>query len=78
MKVKFPEESSTEAEDISLRFRTMHPNGLLFMTSSDTTTDSMELYLDQGAIELSVNVGSGTQVSDTNTKYWKGDILYAT
>ncbi|XP_048259836.1 neurexin-1-like isoform X2 [Haliotis rufescens] len=61
VKVKFPEESSTEAEDISMRFRTMHPNGLLFMTTSDKTSDRMELYLEAGALELRVDVGSGTK-----------------
>ena len=62
MKIRMPEESSTEAEDISLRFRTMHPNGLLFMTSSEHSSDSMELYLEASAIKLAINVGSGTQV----------------
>ncbi|XP_050406301.1 neurexin-3 isoform X2 [Patella vulgata] len=61
VKVTMPEESLTEAEDISLRFRTMHPNGLLFMTSSDKTTDVMELYLDSGSIKLNVDVGSGAK-----------------
>ncbi|KAK7504775.1 hypothetical protein BaRGS_00003803, partial [Batillaria attramentaria] len=59
VKVTMPEESHTQAEDISLRFRTMHPNGLLFMTTSDESKDKMELYLEGGIIYLGADVGSG-------------------
>ena len=40
----------------------MHPNGLLFMTTSDQTSDRMELYLENGVIYLGVDVGSGKKV----------------
>ncbi|PVD32369.1 hypothetical protein C0Q70_07803 [Pomacea canaliculata] len=62
VKVTVPEESHTQAEDISLRFRTMHPNGLLFMTTSERAEDKMELYLKSGSIFLGVDVGSGHKV----------------
>ena len=40
----------------------MHPNGLLFMTTSDQTADRLELYLENGVIYLGVDVGSGRKV----------------
>lgn len=68
VKVTMPEESHTQAEDISLRFRTMHPNGLLFMTVSDESNDKMEVYLEGGIIHLGANVGSGEKV---NIELWR-------
>lgn len=62
VRVTMPEEALTQAEDISLRFRTLHPNGLLFMTQSDVTSDRMDLYLQSGVIYLGVDVGSGQKV----------------
>ncbi|XP_076443088.1 neurexin 1-like isoform X2 [Babylonia areolata] len=62
VKVTQPEESQTQAEEFSLRFRTMHPTGLLFMTTSDQTMDRMELYLENGVIYLTVDVGSGQKL----------------
>ncbi|CAG5125145.1 unnamed protein product, partial [Candidula unifasciata] len=61
MKVTMATESVTQAEDISLRFRTMHPNGLLFLTAGEKG-DGMELYLEGGVLYLSVDVGSGAKI----------------
>ncbi|XP_021341144.1 neurexin-1a-like isoform X3 [Mizuhopecten yessoensis] len=62
MKITLDKESHTEAEDISLRFRTQHPNGLLFMTSSYRSFDSMALYLENGLVKLEIRVGSGSKI----------------
>ncbi|KAL8601328.1 hypothetical protein ACOMHN_054622 [Nucella lapillus] len=62
VKVTQPEETHTQAEEISMRFRTMHPSGLLFTTASDQTMDRMELYLENGVIYLTINVGSGEKL----------------
>ena len=67
MAIPLPQESRTEAEDISLRFRTERPNGLLFATMSNTTLDRLELMLDDGEIRFDVNLGSGTKVSQRCT-----------
>lgn len=63
MKISMPGESKTEVEDISLRFNTVRPHGLLFLTASEETKDIMELLLESGAIKLKLNLGSGTRVS---------------
>ena len=63
MKISMPGESKTEVEDISLRFSTVRPHGLLFLTASEETKDIMELLLESGAIKLKLNLGSGTRVS---------------
>ena len=60
--VTLPEESSTEAEDISLRFRTVRSRGLLLITSSSISEDAIELYLERGACKLSVSLGRGSKV----------------
>lgn len=61
MKISMPGESKTEVEDISLRFNTVRPHGLLFLTASEETKDIMELLLESGAIKLKLNLGSGTR-----------------
>lgn len=62
MKITLDKESRTEAEDISLRFQTEHPNGLLFMTSSYSSFDSMVLYLESGLVKLDIKVGSVSKI----------------
>ena len=62
MTITMPEESRTEAEDISVRFRTDRPNGLIFATTSSKTTDRVELMLEGGKLRIDVNLGSGTKV----------------
>ncbi|XP_060602155.1 neurexin-1-like isoform X2 [Ruditapes philippinarum] len=59
--VTLPQESYTEAEDISLRFRTVRSSGLLLVTSSSTSEDAIELYLERGACKLSISLGRGTK-----------------
>ncbi|NP_001240692.1 neurexin [Aplysia californica] len=61
MKVTMSRESVTQAEDVSLRFRSLHPSGLLFLTTGGND-NRMQLFLQQGTLFLSVNVGSGSKV----------------
>ena len=63
MKILLPEESTTMVEDISLRFRTRRPDGLLFATTSSKSTDRLELMLQGGRVRFDVNLGSGSRVS---------------
>uniref|UniRef100_A0A2C9K886 Uncharacterized protein n=1 Tax=Biomphalaria glabrata TaxID=6526 RepID=A0A2C9K886_BIOGL len=60
LKVTLATESITQAEDISLRFRSMHPSGLLFFTTGKNE-DGMELYLDSGTLVLSIRVEGGVK-----------------
>ncbi|XP_052769324.1 neurexin-1-like isoform X2 [Mya arenaria] len=55
--VTLPEETSTEAEDISLRFRTIKARGLLLLTRGTMTDDSIELFLERGACKLTISLG---------------------
>lgn len=57
-----PDESRTEVEDISLRFRTRRENGLLFLTASDRSSDTMELYLEIGMVKLHMTIGTASVV----------------
>ncbi|KAH9495514.1 Neurexin-1, partial [Bulinus truncatus] len=61
LKVTLATESITQAEDISLRFRSMHPSGLLFLTTGKKEEEGMELYLDSGTLVLSIRVDGGTK-----------------
>ena len=63
MKILLPEESSTTVEDISLRFKSRRPNGLLFATMSSKSNDRLELMLEGARIRFDVNLGSGSRVS---------------
>ena len=65
VKITLPDESRTEGEEISLRFRTDRPNGLLFATSARGAVDRMELNLVGGKIRLEINLGSGRKVGQT-------------
>ncbi|XP_053395317.1 neurexin-1-like isoform X3 [Mercenaria mercenaria] len=56
--VTLPQESYTEAEDISLRFRTVRSSGLLLVTSSAISEDAIELYLERGACKLTITLGT--------------------
>jgi leucine-rich repeat transmembrane neuronal protein 1/2 len=65
MEIPLPEESVTEVEDITLRFRTERQDGLLFATLSNTSVDRLEVMLDAGQLRLDINLGFGTKVSTT-------------
>ena len=62
VRIELPEESRTEAEDITLRFQSPNPNGLLFATTSTNAADHMELMLDNGQLRLDIELGSGVKV----------------
>ena len=63
VKVTLPEESHTQAEEISLRFCTMHPTGLLFTTTSIISTDELRLYIQDGTVYLKANIGHTDKVN---------------
>ena len=60
--VTLPKESFTEAEDISLRFRTVRSHGILSLMASSKSTDTLEIYLEHGAVKLTISLGSGSKV----------------
>ncbi|KAH0567856.1 hypothetical protein KQX54_015162 [Cotesia glomerata] len=62
MTILMPEDSRTQAEEISLRFRTSQPNGLLFATSADSSSDCLQLYLDNGVAKMRIQIQSHEKV----------------
>lgn len=57
MKVLMPTIMHTEAEDVSLRFRSQRAYGLLMATTSRDSADTLRLELDGGRVKLTVNLG---------------------
>ncbi|XP_037833774.1 neurexin 3a isoform X2 [Kryptolebias marmoratus] len=56
MKVVMPNIMHTEAEDVSLRFRSQRAYGLLMATTSKDSADTLRLELDGGRVKLTVNL----------------------
>ncbi|XP_028250663.1 neurexin 3a isoform X3 [Parambassis ranga] len=61
MKVVMPTIMHTEAEDVSLRFRSQRAYGLLMATTSKDSADTLRLELDGGRVKLTVNLGKGPE-----------------
>lgn len=57
MKVVMPTIMHTEAEDVSLRFRSQRAYGLLMATTSRDSADTLRLELDGSRVKLTVNLG---------------------
>lgn len=57
MKVVMPTIMHTEAEDVSLRFRSQRAYGLLMATTSRDSADTLRLELDESRVKLTVNLG---------------------
>ncbi|XP_039993074.1 neurexin 3a [Xiphias gladius] len=56
MKVVMPTIMHTEAEDVSMRFRSQRAYGLLMATTSRDSADTLRLELDGGRVKLTVNL----------------------
>lgn len=65
MKVQLPVVMHTEAEDVSLRFRSQRAYGLLITTTSRDSADTLRLELESGRVRLTVNLGNASDVSLT-------------
>ncbi|XP_005938746.1 neurexin 3a isoform X3 [Haplochromis burtoni] len=61
MKVVMPTIMHTEAEDVSLRFRSQRAYGLLMATTSRDSADTLRLELDGSRVKLTVNLGKGPE-----------------
>lgn len=57
MKIVMPVVMHTEAEDVSLRFKSQRAYGLLVATTSRDSADTLRLELDGGKVKLTVNLG---------------------
>ncbi|XP_037054131.1 neurexin-1 isoform X21 [Peromyscus leucopus] len=56
MKIQLPVVMHTEAEDVSLRFRSQRAYGILMATTSRDSADTLRLELDAGRVKLTVNL----------------------
>uniref|UniRef100_A0A671SZ86 Neurexin-1a n=1 Tax=Sinocyclocheilus anshuiensis TaxID=1608454 RepID=A0A671SZ86_9TELE len=56
MKIQLPVVMHTEAEDVSLRFRSQRAYGVLMATTSRNSADTLRLELDGGRVRLTVNL----------------------
>ncbi|MBN3320243.1 NRX1A protein, partial [Atractosteus spatula] len=56
MKIQLPVVMHTEAEDVSLRFRSQRAYGILMATTSRDSADTLRLELDAGRVRLTVNL----------------------
>ncbi|KAM5318825.1 neurexin-1 isoform 19-T19 [Glossophaga mutica] len=61
MKIQLPMVMHTEAEDVSLRFRSQRAYGILMATTSRDSADTLRLELDAGRVKLTVNLGKGPE-----------------
>ncbi|XP_072016599.1 neurexin-1-like [Amphiura filiformis] len=59
MKIILPDITRSKAEDIRLRFKTRHPNGVLVATTSDGVIDLLMIELTNGRLRVSANYGQG-------------------
>ncbi|XP_076046488.1 neurexin 1 isoform X2 [Oratosquilla oratoria] len=62
LRMSMGEESRTQAEDISLRFKTSRPSGLLLATTTAMSSDKLELALHSGRVRLTVKLGDRDKV----------------
>ncbi|XP_037388546.1 neurexin-1a-like isoform X8 [Pygocentrus nattereri] len=56
MKIQLPVAMHTEAEDVTLRFRSQRAYGVLMATTSRDTADTLRLELDTGRVRLTINL----------------------
>lgn len=52
----------TEAEDVSLRFRSQRAYGILIATTSRDSADTLRLELESGRVRLTVNLGNTSEM----------------
>ncbi|KAL7855532.1 hypothetical protein AOLI_G00191360 [Acnodon oligacanthus] len=56
MKIQLPVAMHTEAEDVTLRFRSQRAYGVLMATTSRDSADTLRLELDTGRVRLTINL----------------------
>ncbi|XP_063235605.1 neurexin 1 isoform X2 [Bacillus rossius redtenbacheri] len=62
MLVSMAEETRTQTEDVTLRFQTTRPMGLLLATSTEQSADRLELAVAGGRVRLAIRVGEKEKV----------------
>jgi hypothetical protein len=62
MLITMPDEFRTQTEDVTLRFRTTRPLGLLLTTNTEQSADRLELALMGGRVRLLARLGDREKV----------------
>ncbi|XP_022254288.1 neurexin-1-like, partial [Limulus polyphemus] len=62
IRIRIPEVSQTQAEDIKLRFRSSRPSGLLLTTTLKKSTNHLVVTLESGKIKITFNLGDEKKV----------------
>lgn len=57
MSLKFTESVTSEADNLSLRFRTVEQAGILVVTRHDRSQDKLEIVLEGGRVKVSIDIG---------------------
>ncbi|RMB93705.1 hypothetical protein DUI87_29935 [Hirundo rustica rustica] len=70
MKIQLPVVMHTEAEDVSLRFRSQRAYGILMATTSRESADTLRLELDAGRVKLTVNLAFEKQDDLITSQDW--------
>lgn len=66
MTITYPEDTKTQSEDITMRFRTTRRAGLLFSTNNDHFGDKLELTVTGGKLRMMIRIGDLEKVNMKN------------
>lgn len=77
MKIQLPVVMHTEAEDVSLRFRSQRAYGILMATTSRESADTLRLELDAGRVKLTVNLGNIPPIPTLKLTSWPFLFIFA-
>ncbi|XP_022103696.1 neurexin-1-like isoform X2 [Acanthaster planci] len=67
MRITLRETTRSKVEEIFLRFRTSHPDGMLIATTSDTIIDILLAELSHGEVRVTANFGTGSTTITAGT-----------
>ena len=63
LRIRFRPTMRTHTNDISIRFKTREPDGLLFTTSNNQNDDFLRAVMDRGRVKVLHNIGGEERVS---------------
>ena len=58
MSLRYSESIMSEADNLSIRFRTVEQTGILVVTRHDRSQDKLEIVLEGGRVKISISIGS--------------------
>lgn len=76
LKWMLPQTSVTQAEDISIRFRTIRASGFLFACISEKELNFIVIYMESGRLKVILNLGEGDRESIVG-QYLNDDVWHS-